>query len=111
MELQMHVIGHIGQDATANQVNGKTVLNFSVAHTERWTNAQGVKNEKTTWVDCSMWERDNLAPYLKAGTLVSLHGTPEATAYSSKQGELRAALRCSVLRLKLLNAPTAPATT
>jgi single-strand DNA-binding protein len=104
MELQMHIIGHIGQDANANQVNGKTVLNFSVAHSEKWTNAQGQPMEKTTWVDCSMWERENLAPYLKAGTLVSLHGTPEAVPYATKQGELRATLKCSVLRLKLLSA-------
>lgn len=32
----MRVIGNLGKDAIANNVNGKTVINFSVASTERY---------------------------------------------------------------------------
>ena len=39
--LKIFAIGHLGKDATVNNVNGKNVINFSVAHTEKWNDAQG----------------------------------------------------------------------
>ena len=108
MELQISCIGHIGQDASVNLVNGKSVLNFSVAHTEKWKRPDGTPVEKTTWLNCSMWEKDNVAQYLKKGTLVSVHGTPEAIGYTTKTGEIRGDLKCTVQRLKLLSAAPKP---
>lgn len=106
MVLQLHVIGHIGQDATVSNTNGKDVVNFSVAHTESYKNAQGVKVEKTTWVSCSYWDGAKVAPYLKKGTIVHLLGTPTVVPYTSKAGENKADLRLSVQVLKLISSPT-----
>ena len=39
--IKMQVIGHLGQDATVNNVNGKSVINFSVAHSEKYKNKDG----------------------------------------------------------------------
>ena len=96
MLLKMQVIGNLGRDASIKEVNGKKVINFSVAHTEKYKNSQGVVTEKTTWVECSMWEKGNVAPYLKQGQLVHIEGTPSVNAYETKEGKPAASLRLSV---------------
>ena len=37
----MQVIGNLGKDCVTNLVNGKNVINFNVAHTEKFRDAQG----------------------------------------------------------------------
>jgi single-strand DNA-binding protein len=69
--LKVLVIGHLGKDATVNNVNGKTVINFTVAHSEKYKDAQGDRQSKTTWVDCAWWsDRSAIVPYLKKGAQV-----------------------------------------
>ena len=46
--IKLQVIGHLGKDCTTNVVNGKNVINFSVAHSERYKDATGNQKEKTT---------------------------------------------------------------
>jgi len=62
----MQVIGNLGKDCVTNLVNGKNVINFNVAHTEKFRDAKGEQKEKTVWVDCAYWtDRTAIAPYLK----------------------------------------------
>ena len=71
----MRVIGNLGKDAIANNVNRNTVINFSVASTERFKDAQGNIKDKTTWVECSQWtESTGLLPYIKKGAQVFVEG-------------------------------------
>lgn len=100
----MHLIGNLGKDATSNNVSGKNVINFSVAHTESWNNAQGEKQQKTTWVDCSYWtDKTGILPYLKKGTQVYIEGQPDARAYLTKDsGEAIGTLQCRVRTVQLL---------
>ena len=53
--IKLMVIGHLGKDCTVNTVNGKNVINFSVAHTEKFKDSSGAQREKTTWVECAYW--------------------------------------------------------
>ena len=63
--LKIQTIARLGQDAISNNVNGKNVINFSVAHSEKFKNQQGVEVDKTTWISCAYWtERLNLLPRL-----------------------------------------------
>lgn len=96
------VIGYLGKDAHLQESNGKKVVNFSVAHSEKYKDAKGVATEKTTWVECAYWEREQLAPYLKKGTLVCVQGTPESHAFKNKQGEIASTLKLRVVRVELL---------
>ena len=68
----MNVVGTLGKDAEVKSLNGKNVINFSVAVN------QGYGDNKTTlWVDCAKWgEKTGIAEYLKKGTKVALHGEP-----------------------------------
>jgi len=47
--IKLQVIGNLGKDAVVNNVNGKSVINFNVAHTERFKDAQGVQKDRTTF--------------------------------------------------------------
>lgn len=101
--LKMQVIGHIGRDAVINESNGNKVINFSVAHSEKYKDAHGAEVNKTIWVSCSYWnERTNVAQYLKKGTLVYLEGIPNVKMYKAADGSTRADLILRVHSIQLL---------
>jgi single-strand DNA-binding protein len=101
--IKLQVIGHLGKDCTTNVVNGKNVINFSVAHSERYKDASGVQKEKTTWVDCAYWtDRTAIVPYLKKGQLVFVEGNPEARAYQKADGTAASALSMRIASVQLL---------
>lgn len=115
--IKLQVIGHLGKDAVSNQANGKNVINFNVAHTEKWKDAQGEQRDKTTWLECAYWtERTGLVPYLKKGTQVYVEGTPEVATYPKNDGSTGVSLKVRVFNVQLLgsnntnnNAPDSPA--
>lgn len=100
--LKLQLIGNLGQDATVNNVNGKSVINFSVAHTERFKAQGGDMIDKTTWVSCSYWtDKTAIVPYLKKGTQVFVEGTPEANTYV-KNGQTLPTLKLRVASIQLV---------
>lgn len=99
--LQLQLIGNLGSDAVINQAAGKSVINFSVAVTEKYKDKNNVQQENTTWVSCAMWERDNLAPFLKRGTKVFVSGKPTTGAWI-KDGDAVSELKITVYDLELL---------
>jgi single-strand DNA-binding protein len=102
--IKLQVIGHLGQDATVNTVNGKTVINFSVAHSEKYKNKDGVEVNKSIWVSAAYWtDRINVAMYLKKGTQVYVEGVPEAKTYTNKNNETLPQLNVRVISLSLLS--------
>jgi single-strand DNA-binding protein len=101
--LRLQVIGNLGKDATSNNVNGKTVINFSVAHTEKYKNQQGQQQDKTIWVECAYWtERTGILPYLKKGTQVYAEGTPDLRNYTTQDGRTGTSLQLRVSNVQLL---------
>lgn len=101
--IKLQIIGNLGKDAVVNNVNGKTVINFNVAHTERYKDAQGVTKDKTTWVDCAYWtDRTAVAPYLKKGTQVYTEGQPDVRTYTTQDGRQGASLTLRVASVQLL---------
>ena len=101
--VKLQVIGHLGRDGVVNNVNGKAVINFTVAHSEKYKDAQGVQKDKTLWVDCAYWtERTGIAPYLKKGTQVYAEGTPDIRTYTAKDGSQGATLSLRVSSVQLL---------
>jgi len=101
--IKLQVIGHLGKDCTTNVVNGKNVINFSVAHSERYKDASRNQKEKTTWVECAYWtDRTAIAPYLKKGQLVYAEGSPEVRGYTKNDGTQGTSLTMRVLSVQLL---------
>lgn len=105
--IKLQVIGNLGRDCATNSVNGKSVINFTVAHTEKFKDATGQQKEKTIWVDCAYWtDRTAIAPYLKKGTQVYVEGAPEVRTYTKNDGTFGASLTMRVLSVQLLGGGT-----
>ena len=101
--IKLQIVGNLGKDCIVKEVNGKNVINFSVAHTERYKDAQGNQKERTTWVECAYWtDRTAVAQYLTKGKMVYAEGSPEADAYTNKEGQAAATLRMRVQNIQLL---------
>jgi single-strand DNA-binding protein len=101
--IKLQIIGNLGKDCIVKEVNGKTVINFSVAHTERYKDSTGNQKERTTWVECAYWtDRTAVAQYLTKGRTVYAEGSPEADAYTNKEGQAAATLRMRVQNVQLL---------
>ena len=113
--IKMQVIGRLGKDCIVNTVNGKNVINFSVAHSEKYKDSQGNSQEKTTWVDCAYWtDRTAVAPYLTKGTQVFVEGSPEVRSFTRQDGTAGASLSLRVREVQLLggrgdSVPSSPA--
>ena len=105
--IKLQIIGNLGKDCIMKEVNGKNVINFSVAHSERYKDAQGNLKERTTWVECAYWtDKTAVAQYLTKGRTVYAEGSPEVESYTSKDGQPAATLRMRVLTVQLLGGNT-----
>lgn len=82
---KLFVVGNLGQDAELKVFgDGNSVLNFSVASTEKWNDkSTGERKERTEWFRCKMGgKRANaLAQYLTKGTKVAVTGSLETRTY------------------------------
>ena len=69
----LSITGNLGKDARTNyKAGGTTVANFSVAVRSGYGD-----NEKTIWVDCSLWGKQaesKLVDYLVKGQQVAVSG-------------------------------------
>jgi single-strand DNA-binding protein len=75
--LKVNIIGHVGKDAEMKYTpSGQAVTQFSVAHTEQYTNAGGEQVKKTVWVRVSAWGKlaENCSKYVRKGMLVHVEG-------------------------------------
>ena len=101
--IKLQIVGNLGKDCIIKEVNGKNVINFSVAHTERYKDSQGIQKERTTWVECAYWtDKTAVGQYLKKGQMVYAEGSPEADPYLNKENQAAATLRMRVQSLQLL---------
>lgn len=101
--IKLQVIGRLGKDCVVNTVNGKNVINFTVAHSEKFRDSQGNNQERTTWVDCAYWtDRTAVAPYLLKGQQVYVEGTPEVRTFTRNDGTSGATLSMRVREVQLL---------
>lgn len=101
--IKLQVIGNLGKDCITNTVSGRSVINFSVAHTEKIRDQQGNQKDKTIWVECAYWtDKTAVAPYLKKGTQVYVEGTPEVRTYPKNDGTTGVSLTLRVQSVQLL---------
>ncbi len=101
--IKLQVIGHLGKDCAVNTVNGKTVINFSVAHAEKFKDNTGAQKDRTIWVECAYWtDRTAVAQYLKKGTQVYAEGNPDVRNYTTQDGRQGTSLTLRVISVQLL---------
>lgn len=103
--IKLTLVGNLGRDAEVRQVGNQSVISFNVAHSERYTDRNGQRQERTTWVRCSYWRdpsRTRVADYLKTGTQVYVEGVPTVSQYTRNDGTPGASLDLRVMYLELL---------
>lgn len=78
------LLGRLGADAELKVMSGgKSVLKFSLATSEKYTDRDGNKQEKTEWHRCNLWgERaEKLAKYLTKGKQLLVEGSIQYGKY------------------------------
>lgn len=85
------VIGNLGADPELKNINGNPVCNLSVATSEKWTDKQGQKQEKTEWHRVTVWGKtaENCAKYLMKGKKVYVEGKLQTRSWEDPQGQKR----------------------
>jgi single-strand DNA-binding protein len=101
--IKMQVLGNLGKDAVMHMHGTDSVLNFSVAHTEKYKDSSGQQVQKTTWVECSWWvdSRSTVGQYLKKGTMVWAEGRPDSRPWETREGKKASSLIMRVTNLQL----------
>ena len=99
---QATFIGNLGADAKITQQNGRDYVSFRVAHTDKYTKADGTVIENTTWASCFMVGVSNVVPYLKRGVKVYVTGSARLDIYSSpKTKRMECSITINVNHLEL----------
>lgn len=99
----MTAIAYLGRDAEVNMHGNKSVINFSIAHTEKYKDSNGTVVNKTVWVKCAWWtDKTTIAQYLKKGTQVYAEGIPGVNQWRDNSGENKCELTLRVMQVQLL---------
>lgn len=82
------VVGRLTRDPDLRYTpNGVAVANFTVAVDRPFTNQQGER--ETDFINCVTWRRqaENLANYMKKGSLVGVDGRVQTRNYEGQDGK------------------------
>jgi single-strand DNA-binding protein len=101
--IQIQTIGYVGQDATTSIFEDKKVVNFSVAHTEKYKPKNGNEIELTQWVNCSYWTSANIAEHLKKGTCVFIQGELRVSMYDMPSGDKNFRIDCRITKIEFIS--------
>ena len=86
------IVGNLGKDPEVRFTpSGRAVAKFSVATTEKWTDQQGQKQEKTEWHNIVVWgkQAEICGQYLSKGRQVYIEGRITNRSYDDKDGNKR----------------------
>lgn len=86
---KVFLIGNLGKDPEVRFTsNGKAVAKFSVATSERWTDPDGNKQERTEWHNVVVWgkQAETCGQYLSKGRQVFIEGSVRSRQYDDKDG-------------------------
>ena len=84
------LIGNLGRDPEIRYTNsGSSVANYSIATTDRWTDRQGQKQERTEWHDIVAFDRlaDLSQNYLRKGSNVFIEGRLQTRSWEDNDGQ------------------------
>lgn len=98
----MEIVARIVSDAQVSETkSGKKVVNFPVAINDYYKPKNGEGVQTTTYVRCSYWISEAIAPRLVKGVLVELYGRLGVEAYTNKSGDPVGVISFQVSRIKL----------
>jgi single-strand DNA-binding protein len=103
------LIGNLGNDPEVKSTtNGSRVASFSLATSRNWNDASGVKQEKTEWHRCVVWNSkgsslaDVVERYVKKGDKLYIEGRIEYRQWQDKENQTRYITEINVRELIML---------
>lgn len=89
---KVQIIGRLGSDPESKTLsNGQTVVNMSVATSEKWLDRDGQKQERTEWHRVVVYGKpaEAAAKYLSKGRLVYVEGKLQTRSWEDQGGVKR----------------------
>jgi single-strand DNA-binding protein len=86
------LVGNLGRDPELRQTpNGQSVVNFTLATSENWTDKSGERQERTEWHRIVAWGRtaEMCNQYLSKGRTVYVEGRIQTREWEDKDGNKR----------------------
>lgn len=99
------LIGRLGQDPELKYTQaGKAVASFSVATSESYKGADGVKKESTEWHRIKVWGKlgELCGQYLKKGRECFIEGKLTTSSWEDKNGQKRYMTEVSATTVQFL---------
>jgi len=82
------IVGNLGRDPEVRFTpSGRAMCKFSVATTEKWTDQQGQKQERTEWHNVIAWQRlaEIVGEYVKKGNRIYIEGKLQTSSWDDKE--------------------------
>jgi single-strand DNA-binding protein len=106
---KVELIGNVGSDPEIRTTpGGNTVAQFSLATSRTWNDQAGVRQEKTEWHRCVVWNAktsslaDIVERYVKKGDKLYIEGRIEYRQWQDKDGQTRYSTEINVRELIML---------
>jgi len=98
--------GRLGQDPEVRYTkDGTAVANFSIAVNEYYNNAEGERQEITTWLNVVAWRKlgENVGKFLKKGSKVAVEGSIRGRSWEDKEGNKRYSIEVRATQVEFLD--------
>jgi len=86
------LLGRLGQDPELKYTpNGIAVCSFTLATSDKWSDKNGQKQERTEWHNIIVWGKlgELCDQYLKKGRQIYLEGSNQTRSWDDKNGQKR----------------------
>ncbi len=100
------IVGNLGRDPeTRDLPSGDTLVEISVATTERRRGADGQTSELTTWFRVSLFGKlgETAMQYLRKGSYVYVDGSLTTRDYTDRDGQPRHVLEVRAREMRMLD--------
>jgi single-strand DNA-binding protein len=102
------LIGNLGRDPELRTTpNGQSVVNFTLATSESWTDKGGERVERTEWHRIVVWGRtaEMCNQYLSKGRSVYIEGRIQTREWEDKDGHKRTTTEINANTVNFLGSP------
>lgn len=99
-------IGRLGNDPDCRYMpNGNAVASFSIVCGEKWKDQQGQVQERTEWVNCTVFGKlaEIVGEYLRKGSKVFIEGKMKTEKYTDNNGVEKYSTKIIVNNMQMLD--------
>lgn len=98
------LMGYIGKNPEKREFQSGTVLNFSLATTERYKDRDGVWQDRTEWHNIAVWGKraEGLSKILEKGMPIYIEGKIQTRSWDDREGKKRYMTEIIARDVKLL---------